>query len=126
MFKKISTKELIFLTLIGVMWFVLDFIIGQWMNAITGLFMIGFLSAIVSGFFGVILVKIRPRFFSFTIVLLIFGLLALPTASAGPVGFWPKVIIEVFVGLVADCWFLLTKYKTWSIVVGFYITVLLL
>lgn len=126
MFKSISTKELVFLTLMGVMWFVLDFIIGQWMNAITGLYMVGFLSAIVSGFFGVMLAKIRPKFGSFTIALLIWGLLALPTASAGPVGFWPKVIIEVFVGFMADCWFFLARYRNWSVYVGFYIMVLLL
>lgn len=126
MFRRITTKELVFLVLMGVAWFVLDFIVGQWINVVTGLYMIGFLAAIVSGFFGVILVKMRPKFLTFTITLLIFGLLALPTGSAGPAGFWPKVIIEIAVGLIADCWFYLTKYKNWSIITGFYITVLLL
>jgi hypothetical protein len=125
-FERIKTKELIFLALMAVAWFTLDFIIGQWINAVTGLYMIGFLAAIVSGFFGVMLVKIRPRFWTFTLTLLIWGLLALPTASAGPVGFWPKVLIEVFVGFVADCGFYIMRYKNWSICVGFYIIVLLL
>jgi hypothetical protein len=122
----ISTKELVYLSIMGAAWFVLDFIIGQWINVVTGMYMIGFLAAIVSGFFGVILVKSRPKFFTFTIPLFIFGVLALPTGSAGPVGFWPKVAVEVIVGLIADSWFKMTKYKNWSIIIGFYIIVALL
>ncbi len=122
MFKSMSVKELIFLTLMAVAWFLLDFLVGQWVNAATGLFLMGAaISSIVAGFFVVILAKIRPKFGTFTLVLLIWGLIALPTASAGPVGFWPKVPIEILAGLVGDLWFMLTRYKKWAIFLGFYI-----
>ena len=122
MFKHISTKELVFITMMGVAWFILDFLVGQWVNALTGLFLIGAaVSSVVAGFFVVIMAKIRPKFGTFTLALLIFGLLALPTASAGPVGFWPKVVANFLAGFVGDSWFKFTKYKTWGIVVGFYV-----
>ena len=57
---------------------------------------------------------------------MIFGLLALPTASSGPVGFWPKVPINLLAGLAGDAFFSFTKYKKWSIFVGFYIIATLL
>ena len=122
MFKKISTRELVFLTLAGTAWFLLDLAIGLWINAVTGIFLLGsFLGAIISGFFVALLVKIRPKFFTFTITLLIFGLLALPTSSAGPAGFWPKILIEPLVGLLGDIFLKLAKYKRWSIFAAFYI-----
>lgn len=121
-FSRIKTKELIFLTLMGVAWFVLDFIVGQWVNALLNLYNIGaFLSSIIAGFFVIILVKIRPKFGTFSITLLIFGLLAFPTASSGPVGFWPKIIINFLVGFLGDIFMSAAKYKRWAVIASFYL-----
>jgi len=126
-FENIKTKELVFLTLMGVLWFLLDFIVGQWVNAVTGLFLIGAaVSSIVAGFFAVILIKTRPKFGTLTIPLLIFGILCIPTPSGGPVGFWPTAIIDFVVGLVADAWLKATKYKNWAVIASFYILATLL
>jgi hypothetical protein len=126
-FENLKTKELIFLTLMGVLWFLLDFIVGQWVNAVTGLFLIGAaVSSIVAGFFAIILIKIRPKFGTLTIPLLIFGILCIPTPSGGPVGFWPTAVINFLVGLIADAWLKATKYKNWAIITSFYILATLL
>jgi len=122
MLKKFSTKDLVFLALMGSAWFVLDFLIGQWINALTGIFLAGaFLGSIVAGFFVVIMIKIRPKFGTFTIALLIFGLLAFPTGSSGPAGFWPKILINALTGFLGDLFILAMKYKNWAVFVAFYL-----
>lgn len=119
---EIRTKDLIFIALMGAAWFVLDYLIGQWINAVTGLFLIGaFLGSIIAGFFVVVMIKIRPKFWTFTLALLIFGLLAFPTGSSGPAGFWPKIIINALIGLIGDIFIKATRYKNWAIFVAFYI-----
>ncbi len=122
MLSRFSTKELIFIAITATALFVVDFMAGAWVIALTGIPLSGsFISPIIAGFFVIFLIRTVPKFGTMTFSLFIFGMLALPTISAGPPGFWPKVIVEVLAGVSADTFLYLCRYKKWSIFVAFYV-----
>jgi len=118
MLKGFKTKELIFLTLMGVLMFLIDFSISSGIDAASGISGIGY---IVSGFIfvglGVFAALVVRRFFSITILGLIYGVLAIPTPIFGPPGFY-KIIIGLSVGIIADLIVFLFRYKK----LGYYLS----
>lgn len=112
MLKKFKTKELVFIALIATLLFVINFLAGGALIAITGIpLMNGILTGITFGIFTIILFKAIPKFGTFTLFLLIYAILEIPTSLGGAPGFWPKIPINVISGLVLDIILLAFNYR---------------
>lgn len=122
MLKKFKTKELVFIALMAVLLFVINFILGAWLNALTGIpFMNGVVTGITFGIFMAIMARTLPKFWTFTLFFLIYSLIELPTNLGGAPGFWPKIPINILTGLAADIFLFSFRYKRWSYYPGFII-----
>jgi hypothetical protein len=111
MFKKFSTKELVFLALIGAIVFAFDLIIVSGIDAMIGVagsgMMIDTIFVIAITIIGGLVVR---KFGAYTLLSFIYTLLAVPTNIVGPPGLY-KVAIGIIMGLFADIIILLFKYK---------------
>ncbi len=122
MFKSFKAKQLIFIALMAVLLFVINLVFGSILIAATGIPMANAIfSGITFGIFVLLMVRTLPKFWTFTLFFLIYSILEIPTPLGGAPGFWPKIPINVLVGLAADSFLLSTKYKKWSYFVGFYV-----
>ena len=125
MLKHFTIRELVFIALMAAALFVLNLAIGAGVVAATGIpLSSGFVTAITMGIWALLLIKIVPKFGTLTMFFLIYSILELPTALGGAPGFWPKIPINAITGLVGDLFLMLTKYRTWSIFVAFYVLAL--
>lgn len=121
----LSTKQMVFLALMAAGLLVINLIIGGWVIALTGIPMANMIVTAIS--FGIwigFICRAMPVFWTWTIFLLVYSILELPTALGGAPGFWPKVPINIITGLVADLLIYLMKYRKWSIFPGFYALIL--
>lgn len=122
MLKKFATRELVFIALMSALIFAINLIIGGALIAVTGIPLInGIITGITFGIFTIILARTMPKFGTFTLFLLIYAILEIPTTLGGAPGFWPKIPINTITGLVADIFFLAVNYRKWAPWVGFYI-----
>jgi hypothetical protein len=112
MLKGFSTKQLIFLALIGTLAFLVDVIVTYSFFFATGITGIGY---IVTTFLFVVVLVIGSltikRFGAFTIMALVYSLLMFPIQ--GP----RKIIVALIIGLVVDSILYISKYKR----LGYYI-----
>ena len=111
MFKHFTTKQLIFIALIGAVLFLMDLTISTVIDVATGIIGAGYIVIII--FFTLIATVgalIIPKFLVFTIMAFIYAALAIPTQVFGPPGF-SKVIIAIVIGLTMDIIVKTFKYK---------------
>lgn len=102
MLEKFKTKELVVCALFGASMFIIAFVLGQALVAITGIPMIGgIMHALIEALLLVIGVSIIRKFGSATLIFLIAGILSTPTASAGPPGLY-KIIFVLAIGVLFD------------------------
>lgn len=122
MFKKFSTKELVFIALASAMIFAINLVIGSALIAATGIpLMNGIITGITFGIFTIIMARTIPKFGTFTLFLLIYAVLELPTSLGGAPGFWPKIPINALTGLAADIFLLAVSYRKWAPWTVFYV-----
>lgn len=118
MLKKFTTKELIFIALLGALVFVLDFILVVGLEAVIGIPGVGLLiDTIILIAIAVVGAKIVPKFGVFTIWALIYSVLAIPTNIIGPPGIY-KIVIGLVLGLLGDVILFLFRYKN----LGYYLS----
>jgi hypothetical protein len=99
-----STRQLIFIALMAALVFVVNFSVGEWLVAATGVpGGSGFVTGFTNGLFITVTALILRKFGSITLVGLIYGILALPTNMAGgPPGFIWKLPLIVLTVLLAE------------------------
>lgn len=125
MLKSFTTRELVFIALMAASLFVINFAMGSGIVVATGIpLSSAFVTAITIGLWVLLVIKIVPKFGTLTLFFLIYSILELPTTLGGAPGFWPKIPINAVTGLVGDLFLMLTKYRTWSIFVAFYVLAL--
>lgn len=125
MLKSFSTKQLIFIALMAALLLILNLILGGALIAITGVPLAnGIITGITFGLFLVLMLLTLPKFGTFTLFLLVYAILELPTSLGGAPGFWPKIPINVLTGLAGDLFLLAVGYnKKWAHFIGFYILI---
>ncbi len=113
--KHFSTKQIIFLAIIGALLFVMDFFVSG-ISTIVG---VPFVGGLINTLFFVGLATIGGlivrRFGAYTLMAFIYGVLAIPNNTFGPPGVY-KIIIVLFLGLVADIIIFAFGYR----VIGYY------
>jgi len=106
MLKSFSTKQLIFLTLIGTLAFLIDIIITYSFYFATGITGIGY---IVTTFFFVVILVVGSlsvkKFGAFTIMALVYAFLMFPIQ--GP----RKLIVALIIGIIVDTILYFSNYK---------------
>lgn len=99
---RLSTKQATYLGAMGALSFALAFLLGGAINALTGIPLTGgIVNGIVVGAMLTIGVRGVDKFWSATIIWLVFSVFAIPTITLGPPG-WYKVIVGVLVGVMWD------------------------
>lgn len=122
MFNNFTTRELVFIALMSALVFVINFVIGGAVNAATGIpLSSAFFTALIFGVCVIILGLSIPKFGAFTLFLLIYSILEMPTSLGGAPGFWPKIPINAITGLVADSVLGFVRYRKWAIFIAFYV-----
>lgn len=116
MFKQFTTKQLVFIALLGALLFIFDMVVVSGIEAATGVPGIGvlidtlFVVAIAT--IGGLVIK---KFWVFTAIALIYSILTVPTNIGGPPGIY-KIMIGLCLGLIADLIVLLFQYRR----IGYY------
>jgi hypothetical protein len=124
MLKKFRTNQLVFIALMAALMLAINFSFGGLIIALTGIPLFnGIVTGVVCGIFLMIMYKTLPKFGTFTLFLLIYAVLELPTTLGGAPGFWPKIPINVISGLAGDILFLAFRYKKASIYPIFYVLI---
>jgi hypothetical protein len=118
MLKKFKTKELVFIALMGVILFLIEFLISSVISTALGLPAVGFLFVIIfwttlAVLGGIIIRKIG----TFTLMAFIYAFLAIPTTVFGPPGIY-KIIPAVLVGFFIDIFVFIFKYRKWAYCIG--------
>ncbi len=122
MLKHSTTKELVFIALMAASLFIVNFITGAGLVAITGIPLSNmFINSLFLALWVFLMVKIIPKFWSLTLMLLVYSILSVPTFIGGAPGFWLKVPIVTFAGFLGDIFLYFTKYKSWAIFIAYYI-----
>lgn len=115
-----TTKQLVFIALMAALLFVLNFVVGSWIIALSGVpgssaFITGITNLAVVSFVALTLRKLG----SISLLYLVYGLLALPTPMAGgPPGFVWKIPALVFSALLFELVLHFTKYRKVGFIVG--------
>ncbi|MDO8661486.1 MAG: hypothetical protein Q7K43_06355, partial [Candidatus Woesearchaeota archaeon] len=105
-----SVRELVVLAIFGAGLFVLDLLVSG-ITAVIGVPGTGGLvNTVFFVAFATIGGKIVKRFCTYTLMTLVYGVLASPTSVFGHPGVY-KIFIVVFIGLIADIIILLCKYR---------------
>ena len=120
--KYLTTREIVFISLMSASLFVVNLVVGGAINAATGIPLSNaFFTAVTIGIWSMLMFKIVPKPGTFTLLLLIYSILEIPTSLGGAPGFWPKIPINVITGLIGDLFLYLANYKRWSIYPAFYV-----
>jgi hypothetical protein len=118
MLKRFKTKELIVIALVGALLFLIEFLISSVISKVLGLPAVGFLVVIIFwtaiALLGGIIIK---KIGTFTLMALIYSLLAIPTEVFGPPGIY-KIVPAVLVGGLIDLFVYLFRYKKWAYYIG--------
>lgn len=99
---KLSPKQALYIGAMGAISFVLAFVLGSVVNAITGIPLTGgILNGVVVGAMITIGIKGVDKFGAATLIWFVFTIFAIPTITFGPPG-WYKVIVGIISGFVWD------------------------
>ncbi len=127
MFKKFTTKDLIFAALMGALMFVLSFVLGSGLNvAIGNPAASGLVSTFIQAIIMTIVILIVRKFGVVTIMWLIYGILAIPTNMLGNLPGPLKIVLALGIGIPFDAVVKIGKYKKWTLFLGFVIVYLIL
>jgi hypothetical protein len=120
MLKKFSTKELIFLALMGALLFVVNFALGSWLIIVTGIPGSSILITAITNIFLMTLVTLIIRkFWSLPILYLVYAFLTFPTPLGGaPPGFWPKIGMLVIPVIFFEIAIYALKFKKSGFILG--------
>lgn len=102
MLKRFNTRQLVFMALMGAVFFLMDFLVSTAVDAATGVPGAGY--AVVSVLFialATLAGLILEKFGMITIMALIYAIIAIPTPVYGPPGLF-KVAMAVATGLIMD------------------------
>jgi len=112
-FKKFSTKQIVFVALMAALLFAVDFALGSWVNSISSLpGMSSFVNTLANVFVLTLAILITRKFGAPTIIYGIYGILALPTSlGGGGPGFWPKIPLCILSGLLFELPIVLSNFK---------------
>ena len=117
-----NRRQYVFFGAMAAIGFVVAFVIGTGVIALTGIPMTG---GLVSGifFFCLFVIGVRsvPKFGSATIIILLSSILMIPTTIFGPPGIY-KVFLALIVGFIFDGIILLFKKSDWGYIIGVVIT----
>jgi len=102
MLKSFSTKQLIFIALMGAILFVMDLAVSGISVAIGIPGAGGLLNTIFFVALATIGGRVIKKFGAFTMMALIYAILAVPNTTFGPPGLY-KIPLALFIGLLADC-----------------------
>lgn len=124
--KKWNTTKLIAAGSFGILSLVLQ-LPGVTIPAITGIPMSSVINMFIAPVFIVMCLFVIDKFGAATIMLSVFGILALPLPLAGTPGFFPKVLIFIIGGLFADLiYYFFKKNKVFvSVLIGILIPIYL-
>lgn len=118
----LTTRQLVFIALMAAAFFVLNLMIASGLVAATGIPLLnGMVTMFLVGIWAVLLLKITPKPGVFTLWLLIYSILSLPTFLGGAPGFWPKIVINSASGIAADLVLWSLKYRNWSVFPMFFV-----
>lgn len=112
-------KKKIFLSVaFGIVAFIIAWSLGTVLNITTGIPLIGgLLNGVITAMVLVIGI-VSTRYFGSSIVMwLVFSIIATPTTTLGPPGFY-KIIIALIAGLIWDSIYYLSKFKKWGLYIG--------
>jgi hypothetical protein len=113
---KLNTRELTFIGLSGVLMFLLSFLFGSVLNVVTGNpSASGFITQIIQGIILTITLLTIRKFWTGTIMWLIYGILAMPTNMFGGFPGPYKVVLCLILGLFIDSILYIFKYRNWSL-----------
>jgi len=115
-----KTKELIFIALMAAALFVVNLIIGSGIIAATGVpGASGFVTGLTNLIFITFTALVLKRFWSLTILYLIYGILAIPTPMAGgPPGFFWKIIPLVITAFIFEVVVRIFNYRKRGFVIA--------
>ena len=120
MFKKISTKQFVFTSLMGTLMFVLSFILGSALNiALGNPAASGFASTLIQAIIMSIAVLIVKKPGIITGMWLIYGVLAIPTNMLGSLPGIAKIILALGIGAIFDLVVWIGRYRKISLFFGF-------
>lgn len=114
MLKRFNTRQLIFITLIGVLLFLTELFI----SGLSGLIVAGSGFLLVAIFWTTIALiggLTRKKFGTFTLMAFIYGALAIPTTVFGPPGIY-KIFLALLTGFSVDLTIFIFNYKK----IGYY------
>lgn len=99
---RFSLKQALYIGAMGAISFVLAFVLGSAVNALTGIPLTGgILNGIIVGAMITIGIKGVDKFGAATLIWFVFTIFAIPTITFGPPG-WYKVIVGIVSGLIWD------------------------
>lgn len=115
---KLTTKDYMFLGIIGALCFVLAFSLGTIINSATGIPMTGgIINGLVVGIVIIIGLKIFDKFGSATVLWIVFSVFASATTTMGPPGIY-KIPLGIIVGLVLDIIISISNKKDIGYILG--------
>jgi hypothetical protein len=123
MLKSFSTKQLVFIALMGAAMFVVSFIIGSSLNiALANPIASGLFTAFAQPVFLTIAILTTRRFGVGTSMYLIYGILAIPTNMLGGLPGPFKVVLALSMGLGFDLGVWLLHFRKSGLILGMLIT----
>lgn len=115
-----KTKELIFIALMAAALFVVNLLVGSGIIAATGIVgASGFVTGLTNLIFITFTALVLKRFWSLTLLYLIYGILAIPTPMAGgPPGFFWKIIPLIITAFIFEVVVYFFHYKKRGFVIA--------
>jgi hypothetical protein len=116
---KFNIKELTFIGLMSILMFLLCFLLGNTLGLITGISVApGFINMFIQGIILVICVLTIKKFWTATILFMIYGILAIPTTMVSGLPGLYKILIGFIVGIIFDICAYIFKYKIKGLYIG--------
>lgn len=120
MFKKFTTKDLVFAALMGALMFVLSFVFGSVLNVALGNpAASGFASTFIQAIIMTVAILITRKFGIVTIMWLIYGVLAIPTNMLGGLPGPLKIALAFGIGFIFDFVVSIGRYRKIALFLGF-------
>ena len=120
MLKKFTTKQLVFIALMAAFLFVINFGIGGWIIAITGIPSGSIFLTGITNLVAVTLIALTVRKFgSISLMYLVYSIIALPTPMAGgPPGYVWKILLNVIAALGGEAVIYHFNYQKKGFIIG--------
>jgi len=124
MLKKFTTRQLVFIALWSALLAVVNSAVGIAITAAVGVPLASrIFTGITVGLSVLIIVRTIPKLGALTLLMTIYSILGFPAGAAGIPGFWPSIPITIASVFVGDFLIYLTRFKTWSIFLAWYVAV---